>query len=121
MKKKMNIAIVGLGNIGSYFYNFLKKNKQSLFNKTNVEPYIKYVSARSFSKKRGISIPKNLWIKNYLDITKDKEVDIIIELIGGSDGAAKKLVLPALNNKKHVVTANKALVAKYGDQLTKIA
>jgi len=121
MKRKMNIAIVGLGNIGSYFYNFLKKNKQALFNKTNVEPYIKYVSARSFSKKRGISIPKNLWIKNYLDITRDKDVDIIIELIGGSDGAAKKLVFAALNNKKHVVTANKALVAKYGDQLTKIA
>ena len=121
MKRKMNIAIVGLGNIGSYFYNFLKKNKQTLFNKTNVEPYIKYVSARSFSKKRGISIPKNLWIKNYLNITKYKDVDIIVELIGGSDGAAKKLVFAALNNKKHVVTANKALVAKYGDQLTKIA
>ena len=121
MKRKMNIAIVGLGNIGSYFYNFLKKNKQTLFNKKNVEPCIKYVSARSFSKKRGISIPKNLWIKNYLDITKDKDVDVIVELIGGADGAAKKLVFAALNQKKHVVTANKALVAKYGEQLTKIA
>ena len=117
----MNIAIVGLGNIGSYFYNFLKKNKQTLFNKTNVEPCIKYVSARSFSKKRGITIPKNIWLKNYLDVTKDKDVDVIVELIGGADGAAKKLVFAALNQKKHVVTANKALVAKYGEQLTKIA
>ena len=50
-----------------------------------------------------------------------KEVDIIIELIGGSEGPAKKLVFDALRNKKHVITANKALVAKYGDELSKIA
>ena len=50
-----------------------------------------------------------------------KNVDIIIELIGGSEGPAKKLIFEALKNKKHVVTANKALVAKYGDQLSKIA
>ena len=50
-----------------------------------------------------------------------KDVDIIIELIGGSDGAAKKLVFSALKNKKHVITANKALISKYGDKLSKIA
>ena len=47
----MNIAIVGLGNIGSYFYNYLKKNRDIIFNKTNVTPIIKYIYARSFSKK----------------------------------------------------------------------
>ena len=121
MKKNMNIAIVGLGNIGSYFYNYLKKNKNIIFNKTNVSPIIKYISARSFSKKRIIKIPKSLWLKNYLDATKSKDIDIIVELIGGAEGAAKKLVFAALKNKKHVITANKALVAKYGDQLAKIA
>ena len=49
------------------------------------------------------------------------KVDIIIELIGGAEGPAKKLVFEALKNKKHVITANKALVAKYGDRLSKIA
>ena len=117
----MNIAIVGLGNIGSYFYNYLKKNKNIIFNKTNVSPIIKYISARSFSKKRTIKVPKSLWLKNYLDATKSKDIDIIVELIGGAEGAAKKLVFAALKNKKHVITANKALVAKYGDQLAKIA
>ena len=121
MKKNMNIAIVGLGNIGSYFYNYLKKNKNIIFNKTNVSPIIKYISARSFSKKRTIKVPKSLWLKNYLDATKSKDIDIIVELIGGAEGAAKKLVFAALKNKKHVITANKALVAKYGDQLAKIA
>ena len=117
----MNIVIVGLGNIGSYFYRFLKKNKNILSNKTNTTPNILYVSARSIAKKRNFSLPKKLWLKNYLSATKMKEVDIIIELIGGSEGPAKKLVFDALRNKKHVITANKALVAKYGDELSKIA
>jgi homoserine dehydrogenase len=121
MKKNMNIAIVGLGNIGSYFYNYLKKNRDIIFNKTNVTPIIKYISARSFSKKRTVKIPKSLWLKNYFEATKSKDIDIIVELIGGAEGAAKKLVFAALKNKKHVITANKALVAKYGDQLARIA
>ena len=121
MIKKMNIVIVGLGTIGSYFYNYLKKNKNIIFNKTNTMPNILFVSARSFKKKRNFSVPKEIWLKNYLSATKNKNVDIIIELIGGAEGAAKKLVFEALRNKKNVITANKALVAKYGDQLSKIA
>ena len=121
MTKKINIVIVGLGTIGSYFYNYLKKNKNIIFNKTNVMPNILFVSARSFKKKRNFSVPKEIWLKNYLSATKNKNVDIIIELIGGAEGAAKKLVFEALRNKKNVITANKALVAKYGDQLSKIA
>ena len=117
----MNIVVVGLGNIGSYFYNYLRKNKKILFNKTNTEPNIVYVSAKSLGKKRNLKIPKKLWLKNCLSATKMKNVDIIIELIGGADGIAKKLVVQALSNKKHVITANKALVAKYGNQLAKIA
>jgi homoserine dehydrogenase len=121
MKKKMNIAVIGLGNIGSYFYNYLRMNKNNLFNKTNTIPIIRYVSARSLAKKRDFKISKKLWLKNCFLAPKIKEVDIIVELIGGAEGAAKKLVFEALKNKKHVVTANKALVAKYGDQLSRIA
>ena len=117
----MNIVIVGLGNIGSYFYNYLKKNKKILFNKTNIIPNILFVSAKSLNKKRSFKIPKKLWLKNCLSAPKIKEVDIIIELIGGAEGIAKKLVFESLKNKKHVITANKALIAKYGDVLAKIA
>ena len=121
MKKKINIAIVGLGNIGSYLYRYLNHNKKELSNKTNVIPNIIFVSAKNIKKKRNIKIPKKKWIKNYLDLVKKDEVDIIIELVGGAEGAAKKLVFEALKNGKHVVTANKALISKYGDQLAKIA
>ena len=119
--KKLNIAIIGLGNIGSYLYKYLNDNIKILNEKNNCLPFVKYVSARNKKKKRGIKIDKKQWLKNYLDATKIKDVDIIVELIGGSDGPAKKLVFNALKNKKHVVTANKALIAKYGDQLAKIA
>ena len=121
INKKLNIAIIGLGNIGSYLYKYLKTNKEILSKKNNCVPNIIFVSAKNRSKKRNIQINKKNWLKNYLDATKSKNVDIIVELIGGAEGAAKKLVFNALKNKKHVVTANKALIAKYGDQLSKIA
>jgi homoserine dehydrogenase len=119
--KKLNIAIIGLGNIGCYLFKYLNDNKKILTEKNNCTPIVKYVSAKNKKKKRNIKIKKNQWLNNYLDSTKLKDVDLIIELIGGSEGAAKKLVFSALRNKKHVVTANKALIAKYGDTLAKIA
>ena len=118
--KKLNIAIIGLGNIGSYLFKYLNDNKKILTEKNNCIPVIKYVSAKNKNRKRNINVKKDLWLKDYLDATKLKDVDLIIELIGGAEGPAKKLVFNALKNKKHVVTANKALIAKYGDQLSSI-
>ena len=119
--KKLNIAIIGLGNIGSYLFNYLNKNKKILTKKNNCLPVIKYISAKNKNKNRNIRFKKDQWLKNYLDSTKLKEVDLIIELIGGAEGPAKKLVFNDLKNKKHVVTANKALISKYGNQLAEIA
>jgi homoserine dehydrogenase len=119
--RKLNIAIIGLGNIGSYLFKYLNENKKILTEKNNCLPIVKYVSAKNKKKRRIVKIKKNQWLNNYLDATKLKNVDLIIELIGGAEGPAKKLVFNALKNKKHVVTANKALIAKYGDQLAKIA
>ena len=119
--KKLNIAIVGLGNIGSYLYKYLKKNREILSKKNNCIPNILFISAKNKNRKRSFKILKKEWVNNYLDLTTNKNVHLIVELIGGAEGAAKKLVFNALKNKKHVVTANKALIAKYGDQLSKIA
>ena len=119
--KKMNIAIIGLGNIGSYLYKYLNKNKKILSKKNNCIPNVLYISAKNKKKKRDFNVKKKQWLNNYLSATKKKDIDLIVELIGGAEGPAKKLVFNALKNKKHVVTANKALIAKYGDQLSKIA
>ena len=121
MKKKINIAIAGFGNIGSYFYKVLEKNKINISIKTGKIPLIKYICAKNINKKRLIKIPKSKWISNPLNLSLMDDVDIIVELIGGSEGVAKKLVFSALRNKKHVITANKALMAKYGDQLAALA
>ena len=121
MKKKINIAIAGFGNIGSYFYKFLQKNKSDISIKTGKIPIVKYICAKNINKKRLIKIPKSKWINNPLDLSSMEDIDIIVELIGGSEGVAKKLVFSALRNKKHVITANKALIAKYGDQLAALA
>ena len=120
-KNKFNIAIIGLGNIGINLYKHLIQNKQSINKKTNAELNIKYVSAKNKFKKRKVNIPKNKWLNNYLEASKRKDVDIVIELIGGSDGPAKKLVFNSIKNKKHVVTANKALISKHGNELSKLA
>ena len=119
--RKLNIAIIGLGNIGCYLFKYLQENKNILARKNNCLPIIKYVSAKNRKKKRIIKIKKNQWLNNYLNAAKYKDVDLVVELIGGAEGPAKKLVFNALKNKKHVVTANKALIAKYGDQLARIA
>ena len=119
--KKINIAIIGFGNIGSYFYKTLEKNKKTIAIKTGKVPVVKYISARNINKKRSVKIPKSKWIKEPMNLTLNKNIDVIVELIGGSDGIAKKIVFSALKNKKHVITANKALMAKYGDHLAYIA
>ena len=119
--KKINIAIIGLGNIGSYLYDYLTKNKTILSKKNNCVPNILYVSAKNKKKRRNLKIKSSKWLNNYLDATKKKNIDLIIELIGGAEGPAKKLVFESLRKGKHVVTANKALIAKYGDQLSQIA
>ena len=119
--EKINIAIVGFGNIGSFFYKILEKNKKKITTKTGKIPFVKYISAKNINKKRNIKIPRSKWIKNPMYLTSKKDIDVIVELVGGSDGIAKKIVFSALKNKKHVITANKALMAKYGDELARIA
>ncbi len=119
-KNTINIGIIGLGNIGSNLYKYIQRNQKKIHNLTGKYIKIKYVSAKNFRKKRDIKINKKMWVKNPFKIIK-KDVDIIIELIGGSDGIAKKLVESSLINKKHVITANKSLIAKHGDFLSKIA
>ena len=121
MKKNINIAIVGLGNIGSRLYKEIISKKKDIGLKTNTNINIVAISAKNINKKRTFKFRKNIFFKNPLDVVKNSKVDIIIELIGSSDGISKKVVESALKNKKHVITANKALVSKHGDYLATIA
>ena len=77
-KKRLNIAIIGLGNIGSYLYQYLRTNKKQLFKKNNIVPHVIYVSAKNKSKKRSVKIKKSMWLNNYMDATKNKKIDFIL-------------------------------------------
>jgi len=121
MNKNVNIAIVGLGQVGNYLLNELNSKKNEIELKTGKRINIVAISAKNINKKRKFKINKKIFFKNPLDIFKNKNLDILFEVIGLSDGMSKKLVETALRNKIHVITPNKALIAKHGDQLSKIA
>ncbi len=119
--KNIGIGIIGLGNIGSRLYREIISKKKDIGLKTNTKINIIAVSAKNKNKKRNFKIKKNIFFKNPIDITKNTKIDIVIELIGFSDGISKKVVESALKNKKHVITANKALISKHGDYLSLLA
>ena len=119
--KKIGIGIIGLGNIGSRLYKEIISKKKDIGLKTNTKINIVAISAKSINKKRNFKIKRKIFFKNPLDITKNQKVNIVIELIGKSDGISKSVVENSLKNKKHVITANKALISKHGDYLTSIA
>ena len=121
MNKKVNIAIVGLGQIGIYLYNQIQKKKKDIEIKTGKKINIVAISAKNIKKKRRFKIDKNIFFKNPLEIIRKKKIDILFEIIGKSDGISKKVVKEALLKKINVITPNKALIAKHGDYLGTLA
>ena len=121
MKKNINIAIIGLGQIGNYLFNELKTKKKEIKLLTGKDINITAISAKNISKKRKYNINKKIFYKNPFKILDKKKIDILFECIGHSDGISKKIVEKALKNKIHVITPNKALLSKHGDYLSKIA
>ncbi len=121
MNKNINIAIIGLGQIGIFLYNELRLKKKEIEIKTGKKINIVGISAKNINKKRRFSIQKNIFFRNPFQIFKKKKINILFECIGLADGISKKIVETALKNKIHVITPNKALIAKHGDYLSKLA
>ena len=121
MNKNINIAIVGLGQVGIFLYNELNSKKKEIEIKTGKKINIVAISAKNKNKKRRFNIDKKIFYSNPLKIFKEKQIDILFECIGLSDGISKKIVEYALKNKVNVITPNKALIAKHGDYLAKLA
>ena len=120
-KNVINVAVVGLGQVGIYLLNELKSKKKDIELKTGKRINIVAVSARSINKKRRFKINKKIFYKNPLKIFDKTRIDILFEAIGLSGVISKKIAETALKNKTHVITPNKALISKHGDYLAKLA
>lgn len=112
----MKIGIIGLGTVGEGVLKILTLEKDNLKFKSNTDLEVKYACDLSINKDFSFEFDKSILTTDYKKIISDPEIDIIVELIGG-ESIAKTIILEALNNKKHVVSANKALVAKHGTEL----
>ena len=119
--KPFGIAVVGLGTVGCGLISILEKNREIITARTGREFKIVAVSAKNKTKKREVELTHLNWVNNPLDVAKLQDVDCVVELVGGYDGIAKELIFKALDLGKMVVTANKALLAHYGQEIARKA
>jgi homoserine dehydrogenase len=120
MTAPVKIAIAGLGTVGAGTVHLLRQNHELLSARCGRGFELVAVSARDRTKDRGVDLSDVEWVDDAPALA-DTDADVVIELIGGSDGPALDLVRKALGNGKAVITANKALIAHHGDELATLA
>ena len=115
MKNTITVGLLGLGTVGSGVIEILRDHKERIEHKTGCDVTIKSVLVSDVSKSREIPAETQL-TDQYEDITRDPEIDVIVEVMGGIDHTLT-ILLEAIEHGKHIVTANKDLVAQHGEQL----
>lgn len=118
--KKIRIGLLGLGQIGGGLYEVLTAKKKQFERQFGVSFEIARIAEKFPHRKRKIRPPAKIMTKDALDVVRDPSLDVIVELIGGTT-IAKDLIKEALRDGKHVVTANKALLAECGDEIFELA
>ena len=121
MDKPLKIGIAGLGTVGAGVVEVLAKHGEMITARAGRPITVTAVSARDRTRDRGFSVADFQWCDDPRGLAQLDDVDVVCELIGGEDGVAKELVEAALSAGKHVVTANKALLAHHGTALAKQA
>ena len=118
--KKVNVGIIGLGTIGSGVYKIIAERRTEIKKAYNLDISITKCCDISEVSRKKLRIPKSMFTKNYRDITNSNDIDVVIELIGGTK-IAHTISKEALRNNKHLITANKALLAEHGKKLRELA
>jgi homoserine dehydrogenase len=121
MTEPLKLGIAGLGTVGAGLMHLLEVHGSRLADSAGRPIKVMAVSARTRTKDRGVALGGVRWVDDPVKLATDPAIDVFVELIGGDEGVAKKAVEAALGAKKHVVTANKALLAKHGYDLARIA
>ena len=121
MTRPLSVAVAGLGTVGAGVLKLLRDNADIVAARAGRPIAVTAVSARDRNKDRGVPISGLRWYEDPVALAADPAVDVIVELIGGSEGPAKALVEAAIAAGKPVVTANKALLAVHGAELAAAA
>jgi len=121
MKAPLRIGIAGLGTVGAGVVKLLAEHGRLLSLRGGRSLKLVAVSARRKARKRDIDVSRVRWESNPMALATAPDIDVVVELIGGSGGVARRLVQTALRSGKHVVTANKALLAMHGTELATLA
>jgi homoserine dehydrogenase len=121
MAHPLKIAIAGLGTVGAGTVKLLAENADLLTRRCGRPLRVTTISARDRKRERGVDLSGMTWFDDPVRMAAETDADVIVEVIGGSDGAAKAVVETALERKKDVVTANKALLALHGASLARAA
>ena len=116
----IKVGIMGLGTVGRGTLELLLKSRNDIKKKLGREIEVFIAAARSIEKVRSICPPSTIATHDPFDVVEHPEVDIVLELIGGST-IARELVIRAISNGKAVVTANKKLLAEYGNEIFSLA
>ena len=114
--KPIQVGLLGLGTVGSGTIEVLRRNREEISRRAGREIVISVASARDLAKERKVSLEGIEVVPSAASVVARPDIDIVVELIGG-DTVARELVLAAIDNGKHVVTANKALLALHGTQI----
>lgn len=114
--KEINIGLLGCGTVGTGVAKLLIENKDLLTARVGADLNLRWVADIDIETDRGIQFPAGVLTTDAQKVLNDPEIDMVIEMIGG-EGIAKDLMLQAINNGKHIVTANKALLAAHGNEL----
>ena len=121
MKAPLRIGIAGLGTVGAGVVKLLAEHGRLLSLRGGRSLKLVAVSARRKARKRDIDVSRVRWESDPMALATAPDIDVVVELIGGSSGVARRLVQTALRSGKHVVTANKALLAMHGAELATLA
>jgi homoserine dehydrogenase len=121
MNQPLNIGIAGLGTVGAGVVKLLAEHNRLLSLRGGRRLRLVAVSARSRTRKRDIDLAGVRWEKDPLALAAASDVDVVVELIGGSGGVARRLAQQTLRAGKHLITANKALLAMHGTELAALA
>ncbi|HEY7669356.1 MAG TPA: homoserine dehydrogenase [Hyphomicrobium sp.] len=121
MQQPLTLGIAGLGTVGAGLLHLLDHHKDRLEEQAGRQIRVAGVSAREKAKDRGVKLAGARWFDDPVKLAGDSGIAVFVELIGGSDGVAKAAVETALRAGKHVVTANKALLAEHGVALARLA